>query len=116
MWEHDQNSHGTHVTSVVVGCQCGAAAVDGVAPRATVVPAKVLGQSGSGWSSMVAAGIVYVTDLARVVINMSLGGLALDAVEQTAIDVAFLLAFRIHIFHSRHELLGHQDCATRRCS
>jgi len=55
----------------------------------------VLGQAGFGWSSMIAAGIVYVTDLARgplaghpVVINMSLGGPQLDAVEKAAIDYA----------------------------
>jgi subtilisin family serine protease len=94
-WEHDQNSHGTHVTSTILGYQFGASAVNGVAPRATIIPVKVLGQSGSGWSSMIAAGIVYVTDLARgplaghpVVINMSLGGPQLDAVEKAAVDYA----------------------------
>ena len=94
-WEHDQNSHGTHVTSTIIGYQFGASPVNGVAPRATVIPVKVLGQSGSGWSSMIAAGIVYVTDLARgplaghpVVINMSLGGPQLDAVEKAAVDYA----------------------------
>jgi len=94
-WEHDQNSHGTHVTSTILGYQFGAAAVNGVAPRATVIPVKVLNQNGSGWSSMIAAGIVYVTDLARgplaghpVVINMSLGGSQLDAVEKAAVDYA----------------------------
>ena len=95
MWEHDQNSHGTHVTSTILGYQFGTARVNGVAPNATVIPVKVLGQSGRGWSSMVAAGIVYVTNLAvgplagsPVVINMSLGGSELDAVEQAAIDYA----------------------------
>ena len=95
-WEHDQNSHGTHVTSTILGYQfVGGAIVNGVAPGATVIPVKVLGQAGFGWSSMIAAGIVYVTDLARgplaghpVVINMSLGGPQLDAVEKAAIDYA----------------------------
>jgi subtilisin family serine protease len=94
-WEHDQNSHGTHVTSTILGFNMGTRVVNGVAPRATVIPVKVLGQSGSGWSSMIARGIVYVTDLARgplagkpVVINMSLGGSELDAVEKAAIDYA----------------------------
>src|SRR6185436_7830294 len=56
---------------------------------------KVLNQNGSGWSSVIAAGITYVTDLARgplagkpVVINMSLGGSVLDAVEKAAVDYA----------------------------
>ena len=94
-WEHDQNSHGTHVTSTILGYQLGAATINGVAPMATVIPVKVLNQNGSGWSSVIAAGITYVTDLARgplagkpVVINMSLGGSVLDAVEKAAIDYA----------------------------
>lgn len=94
-WEHDQNSHGTHVTSTILGFSLGGTPVNGVAPLATIIPVKVLGQSGSGWSSVIAAGIVYVADLARgplagkrVVINMSLGGSSLDALEKAAIDYA----------------------------
>ena len=94
-WEHDQNSHGTHVTSTILGYNLRGANVNGVAPLATVIPVKVLNQNGSGWSSVVAAGITYVADLARgplagkpVVINMSLGGSALDAAEKAAIDYA----------------------------
>ncbi|HEY0502470.1 MAG TPA: S8 family serine peptidase [Lysobacter sp.] len=95
-WEHDQNSHGTHVTSSVLGYSLNGVAINGTAPRATVIPVKVLNQNGSGWSSVVAAGIVYVADLkasgalgaAPVVINMSLGGSELDAMEKAAIDYA----------------------------
>lgn len=95
-WEHDQNSHGTHVTSSILGYSLNGTPINGTAPRATVIPVKVLNQNGSGWSSVVAAGIVYVADLkasgalgnAPVVINMSLGGSVLDAVEKAAIDYA----------------------------
>jgi subtilisin family serine protease len=94
-WEHDQNSHGTHVTSTVLGYSLDGTPVNGVAPLATVIPVKVLSQAGSGWSSVIAAGIVYVADLARgplagkpVVINMSLGGPRLDAIEKAAVDYA----------------------------
>jgi subtilisin family serine protease len=66
-----------------------------VAPLATIIPVKVLNQNGSGWSSVVAAGITYIADLKAgplsgnpVVINMSLGGPSLDAMEQEAIDYA----------------------------
>ena len=63
---------------------------------AKVIPVKVLNQNGSGWSSVIARGIVYVADLklngdlgdSPVVINMSLGGPVLDAVEKAAIDYA----------------------------
>jgi subtilisin family serine protease len=96
-WQTDQNSHGTHVTSTVLGYNLRGTPVGGVAPKAKVIPVKVLGQSGSGWSSMVAAGITYVADLkapggalhnSPVVINMSLGGPELDAMEKAAIDYA----------------------------
>jgi subtilisin family serine protease len=94
-WEHDQNSHGTHVTSTILGYSLGGTPINGVAPMATVIPVKVLNQNGSGWSSVIARGIVYAADLKAgpladypVVINMSLGGSVLDAVEKAAIDYA----------------------------
>jgi subtilisin family serine protease len=95
-WEHDQNSHGTHVTSTILGYSMGTP-VNGVAPMATIIPVKVLNQNGSGWSSVVARGITYVADLKAgpladhpVVINMSLGGPDLDVMEKAAIDYAIL--------------------------
>lgn len=85
--------------------------VRGIAPEVTVIPVKVLadyqvpalpkcGPNGFpselvvfGTDEMIAAGINYVTDLAiagyrPMVINMSLGGPALAAVEKAALDRA----------------------------
>ncbi len=94
-WEHDQNSHGTHVTSTILGYNFRGTPINGVAPMATVIPVKVLNQNGSGWSSVVARGIMYIAELKEgplaaypVVINMSLGGPSLDAMEKAAIDYA----------------------------
>lgn len=94
-WEEDTQSHGTHVTSTILGYNMSGTAINGVAPKATVIPVKVLNQNGSGWSSVVARGIVYVADLkagplagSPMVINMSLGGPSLDAMEKAAIDYA----------------------------
>lgn len=94
-WEKDTDSHGTHVTSTILGYSMNGTPINGVAPMANVIPVKVLNQNGSGWSSVVAAGIKYVGDLkagpladSPVVINMSLGGPELDAVEKAAIDYA----------------------------
>ncbi len=95
-WETDVNSHGTHVTSTVLGYQIAPTfRVNGTAPLANVIPVKVLNQNGSGWSSVVARGIMYIRDLKLgplanypVVINMSLGGPTLDALERAAIDAA----------------------------
>lgn len=94
-WEHDQNSHGTHVTSSILGYSLNGTPIAGVAPMVKVIPVKVLNQNGSGWSSVIAKGITYIADLKLgpladypVVINMSLGGPALDAIEKAAIDYA----------------------------
>lgn len=94
-WEHDQNSHGTHVTSTIIGFQAGPNKFNGVAPLVKVIPVKVLNQNGSGWSSVIAEGITYIADLKKgpladypIVINMSLGGSVLDAIEKEAIDYA----------------------------
>ncbi len=94
-WEHDQNGHGGHVTSTIIGYKLFNQNINGVAPKATIIPVKVLGQNGSAWGSVIAEGIVYVANLkagplkdSPVVINMSLGGPALDILEKTAIDYA----------------------------
>ncbi len=94
-WEHDQNSHGTHVTSTILGYSFYGTPMNGVAPMATVIPVKVLNQNGGGWSSVIARGIVYIGSLkagvlaeSPVVISMSLGGGRLDAMEKAAIDYA----------------------------
>ncbi|MBN1223781.1 MAG: S8 family serine peptidase [Candidatus Aminicenantes bacterium] len=94
-WERDTNSHGTHVTSTILGYDFYGNPINGVAPKADVIPVKVLNQTGWGWSSVIARGIVYVAELkdgpltgCPVVVNMSLGGSVLDPMEQAAIDYA----------------------------
>jgi subtilisin family serine protease len=94
-WEHDTISHGTHVTSTIIGYSLDGTSINGVAPMATIIPVKVLNNNGHGWSSVVARGIEYIGDLkagpladSPVVINMSLGGPAFDAIEKAAIDYA----------------------------
>jgi len=98
LWERDTESHGTHVASTILGYRIKSLDspfdVNGVAPMATVIPVKVLGNSGGGWSPGIAAGIIYVTDLkpalddAPMVINMSLGGPYLSPLEEAAINYA----------------------------
>ena len=92
-WEHDTNSRGTHVTSTVIGYQMPERKVNGVAPNATIIPVKVLNQSASGFSSVIAHAIVYITNLkahlqAPVVISLSFGHPEPDPLEQAAIDFA----------------------------
>jgi subtilisin family serine protease len=94
-WEHDVSAHGTHVTSTIIGYQFGGSLINGTAPKATIIPVKVLGQTGSGSFSAITRGIVYITDLKRdelsghpVVINMSIVGPAPDPLLEAAIDYA----------------------------
>lgn len=94
-WERDTDSHGTHVTSTIIGYDLFGIPVNGVAPKANIIPVKVLNQSGWGWSSVIARGILYVADLkagplagSPVVINMSLSGPLMSPMEQAAIDYA----------------------------
>jgi subtilisin family serine protease len=94
-WGLATHPHGTHVTSTILGFSLGGIPINGVAPMVKVIPVKVLHNSGFGWSSMIAQGILHIADLKAgplkdhpVVINMSLGGPVLDAVEKAAIDYA----------------------------
>ncbi len=80
-WENDQNTHGTHVASTILGFSFFGTPITGVAPEATVIPVKVLNQSGRGWWSSIAQGVVHITRLKKgalaghpMVINMSLAG------------------------------------------
>jgi subtilisin family serine protease len=93
-WERDTEGHGTHVTSTVLGYEMPTRTLNGAAPLATIIPVKVLRNNGSGWSTVIAHGILYIADLktelngAPVVINMSLGGSIVSPLEAAAIDYA----------------------------
>jgi len=82
----DDNGHGTHVAGTI-GAINNDFGVIGVAPGVTVIPIKVLGENNSGWWSDVIAGIDYVAAHAKPgdVANMSLGGDALQAVDDAVL-------------------------------
>ena len=69
----DTNGHGTHVAGIIAA-EANQSGVVGVAPDADIMAVKVLGGSGSGSWSDVAAGIDYAVENGAKIINMSLGG------------------------------------------
>lgn len=86
----DCNGHGTHVAGTV-SARDNTIDVVGVAPGAALIGVKVLGCSGSGWTSGVIKGIDYVTANAvkPAIANLSLGGSAnasLDAAVKKSAD------------------------------
>ena len=64
--------------------------VTGVAPNVTIMPVKVLGSTGSGYMSDVAAGITYAADHDAKIISMSLPNSAIDDATHYAFFVVFL--------------------------
>jgi serine protease len=70
----DDNGHGTHVSGTIAENADNGLAEAGLAPEVSLLPVKVLDASGSGSDSDVAAGIVWASDHAARVINLSLGG------------------------------------------
>ena len=83
---NDVGGHGTHVAGTIAAGLNGFGAT-GVAPDATILPVRVLGNNGSGSTSAVASGIRYAADQGADIINLSLGGGFSRAI-QSAIDYA----------------------------
>lgn len=70
----DAFGHGTHVAGSIAAVGQNGIGVPGVAPRARVMAVKGLGDSGSGGSAGLAAGVIYAVDNGARVLNNSWGG------------------------------------------
>lgn len=94
----DGNGHGTHVAGII-GAKNNSIGVVGVAAGVTVVPIRVLNNSGVGPDSGVIAGIDYAVNLALPghVINLSLVADAVDPVMDAAVRGAAALGILVTI-------------------
>lgn len=80
----DRNGHGTHVAGTIASY----GSVSGVMQNATLVPIKVLSDSGSGTMYGIQQGILHAANVRADVINMSLTGGGYDRGIDEAIQTA----------------------------
>lgn len=85
---YDKHSHGTHVAGTVAQSTNNGIGVTGLAPKACILPVKVLSDEGQGTLADIADGIYFATDAGAHVINMSLGTSEPSPVLAKAIEYA----------------------------
>lgn len=83
----DRAGHGTHVASTIAAADNDRGMV-GVAPRAKIVPVKVLGDDGNGDLKHVIEGIIWAADRGVDFITMSLGSPSPSTQLQNALEYA----------------------------
>jgi|tagenome__1003787_1003787.scaffolds.fasta_scaffold20981716_3 subtilisin family serine protease len=83
------SGHGTHVAGILAATANNGVGVAGGAPGVTIVPVRVLGTTGAGTYSDVAAGLLWAADVTKgnaQVVSMSLGSEASSATLIAAIQ------------------------------
>lgn len=86
---NDDESHGTHVAGTIAQTTNNAFGTAGLAHGASVMPIKVLDDTGHGSYADIAEGIRYAVDHGAQVINLSLGGSMPSIVLEGAVAYAY---------------------------
>ena len=81
----DENGHGTHVAGIVAAVAGNGRGIAGLAPRAAVMPVRVLDADGAGSTDDVARGITWAVQHGATVVNLSLGSTRRDAALERAV-------------------------------
>lgn len=81
------NGHGSHVAGIIAGVPNNGGII-GLAPRAAIVPLRVIDTEGYVYSAGAARAICESADIGIKIMNMSYGGPSSNAVEEYAINYA----------------------------
>ncbi|MDP3987984.1 MAG: S8 family peptidase [Candidatus Levybacteria bacterium] len=87
--DDDIYGHGTHVAGIAAAITNNSLGVAGLGYEASLASVKVLDDSGSGYYSWVANGIIWAADNGVKVINLSLGGSSSSRTLQNAVNYAW---------------------------
>jgi thermitase len=84
----DVFGHGCGVAGVIAANSNNGVGVAGVAPKAQIMPLRVLDQNGLGNYSNIASAIVYAVDNGAHIINLSLAGSSPSSIIEAAVNYA----------------------------
>lgn len=84
----DYCGHGTFVTGIIAANTNNGIGIAGINPGAVIMPIKVTNEDGETDSFQIYRGIMYAVNQGAKVINISLGGRGISALEQSAINHA----------------------------
>jgi thermitase len=85
----DKYGHGTHVAGIAAATTNNAKGIAGVGFNSSLMNGKVLGDTGTGYYSWIASGIIWAADNGAKVINMSLGGTSGSSTLESAVNYAW---------------------------
>jgi len=86
---NDDNRHGTHITGIIAQSTNNLIGGAGVAFQSSIMPVKVLDNTGSGDVSVIVDGIYYAINNGAQIINLSFGSIAdPSSTEEEAINYA----------------------------
>jgi serine protease len=86
---YDDNGHGTHVSGTVAQSTNNNSGGAGLAYGVSIMPLKVLGGDGSGFTSDIASAVYWAADNGADIINLSLGGGGATTTMRNALSYAY---------------------------